>query len=410
MPEPADIVVIGAGPAGIAAAEHLRQAGHTGPLTVLSAEEHLPYDRPPLSKDALLGDDAGTAFPLRPETFYDEHDIALRLGCAAVGLDRSGGDVELTDGGRVRADAVLLCAGGRARTVTLPGADLEGVHTLRTAEDATSIRSALQRGAPVAVVGGGFVGTEVAAAAATRGCPTTLIEAGNLPLAGALGAEVAGMLADVHRERGVEIRTGVPVVGFAGSGGRVARVELADGTSVPAELAVVGIGMAPSHELAEQAGLVVGDGVHVDERGRTSTPGIWAAGDVAATPAPGNVRRRTEHWRAATEQAVRVARDVLGLSPPRRAVPSFWSDQYDLCLQLAGDPGRGPDRGVRGDMAARSFSVLHHDRGLVTGITAVNRGKDVRPATDLIRSGTRLDPGRVNDPAIPLKELARAAR
>lgn len=409
MHESTDAVVIGAGPAGIAAAEHLREAGHTGGITVLSAEDHLPYDRPPLSKEALLDDAAPEAFPLRPEAFYDEYHVALRLGCTAVRIDRAAGAVDLADGDRVPAGAVVLCTGGRPRTVNLPGADLGGVHTLRTVEDAAAIRARLERGGPVVVVGGGFIGTEVAAAAATRGCPTVLVESADLPLGRVLGSEVAGVLAGVHRERGVELRTGVAVTGFAGNG-RVERVELADGSRLAADLVVVGLGMAPSHELAATAGLAVGDGVHVDDRGRTSAPGIWAAGDVAATPALGNGRQRTEHWTAATQLGVRVARDVLGLPPEPPTVPWFWSDQFDLNIQLAGAPGRGPQRCVRGDVADLCFSVLYHDDGLVTGITAVNRGRDVRPATDLIRSGTRVDPDSLDDPATTLKALARAAR
>lgn len=403
------VVVVGAGLAGVSAADALREHGHSGTITLVSAEDRLPYDRPPLSKAALLEDPCAPDVPLRPESFYSERGVALRLGTAAVRLDPGGGAVELAGGERLAADAVLLCTGGRCRTLDVPGADLDGVCTLRTPEDAARIRERLERGVPVAVVGGGFIGTEVAAAAVSRGCPAVILEAAGLPMSRALGPDVAERLVGEHRARGADVRTGVQVVRFAGTG-RVSGVELADGSRVPAELVVVGVGMAPDHRLAAGAGLAVGDGVHVDPAGRTSNPSVWAAGDVASVAGPGGSRRRVEHWQNAKDQGAAIARAVLGVAPAAEPVPWFWSDQYDLNIQLAGHPDPHDARAWRGDRDGLSFSVLHHRDGVVTGITAVNRGKDVRPAIELIRAGAVLDTGLLADPATSVKSLLKAVR
>jgi 3-phenylpropionate/trans-cinnamate dioxygenase ferredoxin reductase subunit len=304
---------------------------------------------------------------------------------------------------------VLLCTGGRPRTLDVPGADLDGVCTLRTAEDAAGIRARLERGVRVAVVGGGFIGTEVAAAAVARGCPTVVLEAAELPMLRALGPDVAARLVEAHRDRGVDVRTRVGVAGFAGRGA-VDRVELTDGTHVPAELVVVGVGMAPETRLAAEAGLAVGDGVHVDATGRTSNPSVWAAGDVASAVGPDGVRRRSEHWQNAKDQGAVLAHALLGAAVDAASVPWFWSDQYDLNIQLAGHPDPDDARSWRGDPEALSFSVLHHRDGVLTGIAAVNRGKDVRPAIELIRRGCVLDADLLSDPAITVKSLLKAVR
>lgn len=400
------VVIVGAGLAGVSAAEALREHGHTGSITLVSAEDRLPYDRPPLSKAALIDDPRPPDALLRPEPFYADRDVALRLGTAVTRLDPAGGTVELAGGARLPADAVLLCTGGRPRRLDVPGADLDGVRTLRTAEDAARIRAVLERGVPVAVVGGGFIGTEVAAAAAVRGCPAVVLEAAGLPMLRALGPGVAARLVEAHRARGVEVRTGVGVAGFAGRGA-VERVELTDGTHVPAELVVVGVGMAPDTGLAAAAGLEVGDGVHVDGAGRTSHPAVWAAGDAAAPVGPDGVRRRSEHWQNAKDQGAAVARDVLGADPAPAGVPWFWSDQYDLNIQLAGHPHPDDARVWRGEPESLSFTVLHHRSGVLTGITAVNRGKDVRPAMELIGRGAALDADLLADPGTTLKSLLK---
>jgi 3-phenylpropionate/trans-cinnamate dioxygenase ferredoxin reductase subunit len=404
-----DIVVVGAGLAGVNAAEALREQGHTGTITLVGAEDRPPYDRPPLSKAALLDDARRGDEPLRPESFYADYEVTLRLNTQVTRLHPATGTVELSRGAPLRADAVLLCTGGTPRTIDVPGAGLDGVLTLRTAGDAARIRRYLERGGPVVVVGGGFIGTEVAAAAAARGCPTTVVEAAELPLLRALGPDIAARLADAHRARGVTVRTGVGVRGFAGAG-HVREVLLTDGSVLAAELVVVGVGMAPDVRLPAEAGLAVGDGVHVDASGRTSNPSVWAAGDVAAVAGPDGVRRRSEHWQSARDQGRALARSVLGTGGGDRPVPWFWSDQYDLNIQLAGRPHPNDARCLRGDPDALSFSVLHHRDGVLTGITAVNRGKDVRPAIELIRRGATLDARLLADPGTTVKALLKTVR
>lgn len=403
------IVVVGAGLAGISAVDSLREQGYTGDLTLVGAEDRLPYDRPPLSKAALLDEPRPPEELLRPESFYSEREVTLRLGTSATALRPSEGIVELGDGTRVRGDAVLLCTGGVPRSLEVPGADLEGVCTLRTVEDAARIRDHLDGGGPVVVVGGGFIGTEVAAAASARGCATTVVEAAALPMLGALGPDVAARLTEAHRERGVRVRTGVGVQAFVGDG-RVREVLLTDGSTLPAELVVVGVGMAPLSHLAAEAGLTVGNGVHVNTSGRTSNPSVWAAGDVAAQATVGGGHRRFEHWQNAKDQGSALAHAILGAGPPQPQVPWFWSDQYDLNIQVAGSPDHNDARSWRGDLEALSFSVLHHRDGVLTGITAVNRGKDVRPAIELIRRGTTLDTESLADPATTVKSLLKTAR
>ncbi|WP_069813799.1 NAD(P)/FAD-dependent oxidoreductase [Streptomyces sp. TP-A0874] len=402
------VVVVGAGLAGVSAVGSLREQGYGGQITLVGAEERLPYARPPLSKAALLDTPRSADELLRPESFYRDRDVTLRLGTAATALRPREGVVELGNGNRLRADAVLLCTGGSPRSINVPGADLGGVCTLRTAEDAARIRDHLERGGPVVVVGGGFIGTEVAAAASARGCPTTVVEAGALPMLGALGADVATRLAEAHRERGVTVRTGVGVRAFTGDG-RVRNVVLTDGSTLQAELVVVGVGMAPEVRLAVDAGLTVGDGVQVDALGRTSNPSVWAAGDVAAV-STGDEHRRFEHWQNAKERGSALARAVLGGTAPPAFVPWFWSDQYDLNIQVAGEPAPHDARCWRGDVEALSFSVLHHRDGVLTGITAVNSGKDVRPAIELIRRGTALDIDALADASTTVKALLKAAR
>ncbi|MQA12057.1 MAG: pyridine nucleotide-disulfide oxidoreductase [Pseudonocardiaceae bacterium] len=398
-------VVIGAGIAGVNAAEALREKGFEGTVTMIGAEHHQPYDRPPLSKKFLLDNGTPPDFPLRPQTFYDDCRIDLRLGAESTKLDVSSGAVVLDDGTHVHADKVVLATGGRPRRLGLPGCELVGVHSLRTVDDAAAIRGHLDRGSAVAVIGGGFIGTEVAAAAAAVGCPVTLIETERLPMQRALGTEVASLLSRAHRQRGVILRTGVGVDRLTGRGS-VTGVELTDGSHIPAELVVVGVGMVPNVELAAAAGLVVSEGVRTDQYGRTSHPAIFAAGDVAEQAGIG----RLEHWQQARDGGGRVAHAILGQPSPETPMPWFWSDQFDLNIQLAGTPSPSDSKCWRGDPDALKFSVLYHQGRHVTGIIAVNRGKDVRPAIELIKLGSVVDSDLLDDPATPVRAILKATR
>lgn len=405
-----DCVIVGAGIAGVSTAAALRDEGYDGRLTVLGAEPDppYPYDRPALSKDVLLAEEPPAARPMHPDGFYAERDIRLRLGSAATRIRPDSRSVLLADGESVPADRVVVATGGAARRLDVPGADLPGVRTLRDLQDALAVRDYLHRQAEVVIVGGGFIGMEVAAAAAQRGCRVTVVETEELPMLRALGPEVAQSLTDAHRERGVRVLARSGVRGFEG-GERVTGVRLADGTLLAAELVLVGVGMRAECTLAERSGLTVGGGVRADASGRTSHPAVYAAGDAAETALPDGGWTRVEHWQHARDAGAAVARAMLGRPEVAPPVPWFWSDQGEVNLQLAGRPGPEDERTWRGDPDARAFSVLYHRAGRITGVAAVNRGKDVRPAMELIRGHVHLDPDVLADPAANLKKVLKAA-
>lgn len=405
---PDSCAVIGAGPAGVSAAEALRDLGFTGRLTLIGAERHVPYYRPALSKEALLDEPRPAPVPLRAADFYLGRDIDLRLGTTATRLDPDRGVAHLASGERLRADTFVLATGSSPRLLGTPGDRLPGVFVLRTADDAAGVRSALDGADRVVVIGGGFIGTEVAAAAATRGHPTTIVEAGELPMSTALGPDVARLLAAAHRRRGVALRTNAAVLRLEGEH-RVTGVRLSDGELLPADLVVIGIGARPNTALAVDAGLGASDGIHIDRSGRTSHPAVFAAGDVAAVRNAEGARVRGEHWQLAQDSGVAAATAILGLPATEAPTPWFWSDQFDLNVQLAGRPGAADARSWRGDPDAGSFAVLHHRDGLLTGAIAVNRGQDVRPAIELIRRGIRVEPERLADTGTPLRKLLKAA-
>lgn len=400
----APVVFVGAGVASISAIESLRESGEHAPIVLLSAERHLPYDRPPLSKEVLLGR-APTGVLLRPEPFYDAMSVELRLDSPAVSLDL--GDRSVTDArGRViRAERLVLATGGVPRTLPIPGADLPGVCVLRTLDDALALEARLETGARIVVIGGGFIGTEVAAAASERGLDVTLLEALPAPLQSVL-PELAPYVVDRHRARGVRIRTDVRIDSFIGAD-RVTGVRLADGEEITADVVVVGVGMRPHDQLAAQAGLAVGNGVYVDASGRTSRPGVYAIGDAANVEDGRGGRRRIEHWQNAVRAGQRLASTFAGLPPEPAAVPWFWSDQYDLNIQMAGHPAPDDQRVIRGDPATGRATVLFHRDARLTAAVALNNGRDIRPATDLIAGAARIDPGVLAEPGTDLRKLAR---
>jgi 3-phenylpropionate/trans-cinnamate dioxygenase ferredoxin reductase component len=398
------IVFIGGGVASVSAIASLRERGHPGPIVLLSEEEHLPYDRPPLSKAVLLGD-APAGVPLRPGQFYDQMDVDLRLSTAAVSIDPGRRSIEDTRGRRFRADAIVLATGGAAKRLRLPGAELEGVCVLRTLDDSLDLAARLEPGVRLVVVGGGFIGTEVAAAAVSRGADVVLLEAMDQPLQNVL-PELASHVIDEHRARGVQIRTGVGVSGFTGSD-RVTGVCLTGGEVVPADVVVVGVGMRPRVDLAAGAGLALGDGVCVDEQARTSLPGVFAIGDVAITTDGRGGGRRIEHWQSAVHAGEMLAGTLTGQSPAALHVPWFWSDQFDLNIQMAGWPDPQDQRIVRGDPANGKATILFLRGGRLTGLVALNNGRDVRPVTDLIAAGVPLTRDDLEAAEVDLRKLAR---
>jgi 3-phenylpropionate/trans-cinnamate dioxygenase ferredoxin reductase component len=332
-------VIIGASAAGVSAAMASRRVGFTGEVVIVGAEPHPPYERPPLSKK--LVDDVESALrPIVPADQLRSNQVELRLGLRARAIDPSAGTVLLDDGEALPADSVLLATGASPRRLRIPGGAVEGICYLRTVDDARELGRRLRWQAPVVVVGAGFIGLEVAAVARDLGRDVTVVEALHQPLLRAVGPLLGSVFAAVHREHGVRLLLDSGVTAFRGAGGAVEAVELADGRTIPAATVVVGIGVRPETELAEMAGVVVDDGVVVDEHGRTSLPWLSAAGDVASRPHVCCPRRvRIEHWNNALHQGAAVGRTMAGQPSTDDGVPYFWSDQYDVKLQLFGRPG-----------------------------------------------------------------------
>jgi 3-phenylpropionate/trans-cinnamate dioxygenase ferredoxin reductase subunit len=402
-------VIIGAGLAGARAAATLRAEGFDGRLVLAGGEPHLPYDRPPLSKELLQGAGQPTDILLYPEQFYAEQAIELRLGAEVTRVLPGERRIELATGEELAADAVLLCTGGVPRRLNAPGADLDGVHHLRSVDDALAIRDGLGGGASVVVVGAGWIGSEVAASARALGCDVTVVEIAPKPLSHVFGDELCDVYAQLHRDRGVDLRTGVGVERVAGAG-RVREVVTTDGASIPADLVIVGIGMVPLTALAEDAGIPVDNGVLVDDCGATSIPGVFAAGDVANRLDTGSgVRVRREHWQSAQRHAISTARAMLGKREPFTEVPWFWSDQYDVNLQMAGDP-RAADRMVtRGDVEDLSFASFYLQGDRLAAVVGVNRPREVHAGMKLIELALPVDPAALADADVDLRRLVKRA-
>lgn len=368
-----NVVIAGAGMAGLHAAESLREAGFEGRVTLIGAEEHRPYSRPPLSKEVLTGTSSPTGIALRDDAAFDALGLDLRLGRSAARLLPGERTVELDDGSRVRADGVVVATGARARR---PGTGLAGVHVLRTREDAEEVRADLERHDRVAVVGAGFVGAEVAASARALGREVVLVEAAPTPLTRAVDPRVGRVLTDLHRDNGVDLRLGVGVAGFEGEGGRVRRIRLADGSAVEAPVVVCGLGVDLNTEWLEGSGVALADGaggVLCDARGRTALPNVYAAGDLANFPHPRyGGRMRLEHWTNAGEQAAVAARNLLageGAAEEYAPVPYFWSDQYKRKIQLLGQAAPA-DRVefVHGSPEERKFVAFFGRAGMLIGV------------------------------------------
>lgn len=407
MDAPRTIVVVGAGLAGAKTVEALRDKGFDGSLTLVGAETHLPYERPPLSKGYLKGDDERDSFEVHDRAWYDEHDVVLRLGETVTALDLDAGTVT-TDAGELPFDAVVLATGSEPRRLDLPGGDLDGLLTLRTVDDSERLREAFTHGARVVVVGGGWIGLETAAAARERGAEVTVLLPEDVPLERVLGADLGGMFAGLHREHGVDLRTGVQVTGFRGDG-RVDGVELGDGTVVPADVVVLGVGAAPRTALAEAAGLAVDGGVLVDAALRTSDPRVLAVGDIAAEDHPTlDGRVRVEHWATALNQPATAAATLLGQEASYDELPYFFSDQYDLGMEYLGSADPSSDElVVRGDLDGRELVAFWLRDGRVVAGANVNVWDVVEDVKALIRSGAQVDRARLADPGVPLSDLAR---
>lgn len=397
--------IVGASLAGLRAAEALRARGFDGRIVLIGAEPHAPYERPPLSKAVLLGKASVESLTLRHD--WDEIDVELITDDAVIDIDASTQELTLASSSRIRAEKVLLATGGRPKDIGLPGADLPGVFTLRDLDEAVELSGRLAHGCRVVVIGGGFIGLEVAASAHTLGCDVTVVEAATVPLARGLGPEWGAFIAEQHIGRGVRIGTGVGVRQLFGKG-RVEQVELDDGTVLDADVVVIGVGMVPRTELAERLGLLVDGGIVVDTAARSTNPNVFAAGDVTVQPSWRADRLvRYESYQNAQEQAAVAAAAMLGQEPPSRETPWFWSDQFDMNIQTAGDLGWSDEVILRGDRDALSFAAFHMRGNRVAGVFAVNRGKEVRAGMKLIEADIPVDAGDLLDESVDLRKLAK---
>jgi 3-phenylpropionate/trans-cinnamate dioxygenase ferredoxin reductase subunit len=405
-------VIVGASLAGAKAAEGLRDNGFTGRIVLVGEETERPYERPPLSKDYLLGSASRDKAYVHEASWYQEHGVELMLGVRATDLDPAAHLLTLDGYEPLRYDKLLLTTGSRVRRLDVPGTDLHGVRYLRTLPEADALVDAAGKLRRVVVVGAGWIGLETAAAFRTHGAEVTVVELDQAPLRRVLGDEVAAVFTGLHREHEVTFRFGVSVAEFRGTGGQLESVVLSDGSALPADLAIIGVGITPAVELAEAAGLAVKNGIVTDAAMRTSDPDIYAAGDVASIAHPLVGKRiRVEHWSNALNGGKAVARSMLGEPLAYDRVPYFFTDQYDLGMEYAGyvEPG-GYDRVVfRGDVAGREFIAFWVKDGRVLAGMNVNVWDVQDEIQALVRNGfagKTVDLTRLADPATPLSQSA----
>lgn len=400
------VAIVGANLAGGRAAEVLRECGFGGSIVLIGEEQWRPYQRPPLSKELLWGGGAlPDSFYLREESWYESQRIELRLGQPVVRIATPAGELILADGRTIEADRILLATGSRARRLPLAGAEVGNVHHLRTKNEAEALALALQPGARIVVVGMGVIGAEVAASARKVGCEVTSIEPSPTAMMRTLGTTMGEWLAEVHRERGVSCRFGTSVDRLLIDDDLARALILSDGSMVECDAIVVGIGVEPAVELGAGAGLVVENGIVVDEGGRTSNPSIYAAGDVANQPGFFGGRVRMETFENAALQAERAARSMLGLAGPAVQPCWFWSDQYEFNIQVLGRVEDGMAQIVRGDMSSGSFAIFYLEHGAFQGAVTVNRGSDMSVAKRMVRSRVTFDPTDLADASRPLRAL-----
>jgi 3-phenylpropionate/trans-cinnamate dioxygenase ferredoxin reductase subunit len=407
MPSGPTFVIVGASLAGARAAEALRTEGFEGQIVLIGHEPHYPYERPPLSKGYLLGTEDRDSFVVHEQAWYAEHGIDLRLSTGVTAIDRDLRQLTLSTGETLGYDKLLLTTGATPRLLPVAGATANGVLYLRSVDDSDRLRGTLSSASRVVVVGAGWIGLEVAAAARTAGVATTVVSLDEQPLLPVLGPEVAPVFADLHREHGVDLRLGTEVERLEVSADAVTGVRLADGTELAADAVIIGVGVAPAAELAEAAGLDVDGGILTDASLRTSDPDIYAAGDVARAyhPLIGH-RIRVEHWANARHQPVAAARAMLGQDVAYDRLPYFFSDQYDLGMEYTGyvTPDRYDRVVFRGDVAKREFIAFWLSRGLVQAGMNVNIWDVADEIRDLIRDGLPVDPERLADPGVPIPD------
>ena len=396
------IVIIGAGHAAGQAAASLRQAKFAGPITIIGDEAHVPYQRPPLSKQYLAGTQLADKVYLRAEKFYADKDIQLMLDTRATQIDPSTKTINLDNGETIAYEKLLISTGSRPRKLSIEGSDLSGIHYLRTMDDVDGIRADVKPGANLVIVGGGYIGLEVAAVGIELGMNVHVLEMEERILQRVTTPEMSAYYHKLHTDRGVHIHTQTGVIGFSGNGS-VEKVLCGD-ESFDADIVIVGIGIIPNIEIAEEAGIHCDNGIVVDDHCRTSDPDIYAAGDCTNHPNPlMNKRLRLESVPNAMDQARVSTANMLGDDKVYAAIPWFWSDQYDLKLQMVGFSADGDSQVLRGDMDTHQFAIFYLKDGKVVAADAVNSPKEFMLCKQLV--GKPADPAKLADPETDLKSL-----
>jgi 3-phenylpropionate/trans-cinnamate dioxygenase ferredoxin reductase subunit len=404
------VVIVGAGHAGVQVAASLREEGYAGAIALLSAEPHLPYQRPPLSKAFLKGAMEADGLPLRAAQFYQEKDIDLLLCKEAAAIDRKAQRVALASGESLDYSHLVLATGARQRPLDAPGVDLDGVLLLRDLAHARALRERLRAARRIVVIGAGFIGLEIAATATSLGGEVTIVEISPRPLGRAVSPATSAFFLEAHKAFGAHFRLGVGIVALHGQDGAVREVELSDGSRLPADLAILGVGVLPEDRLARRAGLACDNGIIVDDSLTTSDPLISAVGDCAIFPSPlVGFPVRLESVQNAVDQAKTVARRIVGRAEPYAALPWFWSDQGDLKLQIVG-LSHGCDQWImRGDPQTRSFAVFGFRAQELAAVETVNRPGDHMAARRIIGARLPLSPEQAGDLAFDLRKLAASA-
>ena len=401
------VVIIGGGQAGGRAIEALRGNGFAGAVTLIASERHLPYERPPLSKEMLL-DPASTKIDwVRPAEWYAAHGVECRLGVSAVSIDRAGKRVALSDGTTTGYDTLILATGASPRPLNIPGGDHPACLAVRTLEDAARLRPFMVAGKRIAVIGAGFIGLECAAAARGHGADVMVLERAPRVLARGVPTRISDLYAGLHRAKGVDLRLGVELLRIDGPDD-APMLHLADGRAISADVVVVGIGVIPEDGLAASAGLTVNGGIVVDEYGRTSDPAIWAAGDVTRhfNPLLGQ-SLRLESWQNAQNQAIAVARNIAGIETVYAEVPWFWSDQYGINMQITGIAGDDTHEVVRGDLDGFAGLLLQISGDRLVAAVGLNAVRDLRFAKQIIQLGGAVSAAELADPAVKLADVAK---
>jgi 3-phenylpropionate/trans-cinnamate dioxygenase ferredoxin reductase subunit len=398
------LAIVGASLAGAKAAEAAREAGFDGRIVLIGDEPGLPYERPPLSKAVLRGEEDAEVARVHPEGFYEERSIEL-VHDRAVALDPGDHTIALAGGETVTFDTAVLATGAAPRRLDVPGAGLAGVHYLRTIDDSVRLRDAIRDAGRVAVVGAGWIGSEVAASARQMGADVVLVDPAPVPLLRVLGHDMGAVFGRLHADHGVDLRLGSGVAELRGTK-TVEELVLDDGRVEPADVVVVGVGVTPRTELADAAGLRVDNGIVVDEHLATGVPGVLAAGDVANAWHPHYRRHlRVEHWANALHQGTTAGRNAAGATDAYSRLPYFFSDQYDLGMEYVGYGSADDAVAVRGDRDARRFIAFWHRNGAVTAAMNVNVWDVVDDLRAIVESGREIDPARLADPAVPLSDL-----